>query len=108
MMFGEWGNQDHEESIRIIDRALGAGINFIDTADVYGQGESEVIVGTALAGGKRDDGSQPAARQPPTSSSTRPYSAASTRSSRPARPSIPPTTPGTTPRSRPPRGGAER
>ncbi|HWE13059.1 MAG TPA: aldo/keto reductase [Solirubrobacteraceae bacterium] len=55
MMFGEWGNQDHEESIRIIDRALGAGINFIDTADVYGQGESEVIVGKALAAGKRDD-----------------------------------------------------
>jgi aryl-alcohol dehydrogenase-like predicted oxidoreductase len=49
MMFGAWGNPDHDESIRIIHRALDAGINFIDTADVYSQGESEVIVGKALA-----------------------------------------------------------
>jgi aryl-alcohol dehydrogenase-like predicted oxidoreductase len=55
MMFGDWGTKDHDESIRIIHRALDAGINFIDTADVYSQGESEVIVGEALAGGKRDD-----------------------------------------------------
>src|SRR5271167_642830 len=55
MMFGAWGNPDHEDSIRIIHRALDAGINFIDTADVYSQGESEVIVGKALAGGRRDD-----------------------------------------------------
>src|ERR1700757_23754 len=55
MMFGEWGTRDHDESIRIIHRALDAGINFIDTADVYAAGESEVIVGKALAGGKRDD-----------------------------------------------------
>src|SRR5579862_8038959 len=55
MMFGQWGNKDHDESIRIIHRALDAGINFIDTADVYSQGESEVIVGKALAGGRRDD-----------------------------------------------------
>jgi aryl-alcohol dehydrogenase-like predicted oxidoreductase len=55
MMFGAWGNPDHDDSIRIIDRALDAGINFIDTADVYSQGESEEIVGKALAGGKRDD-----------------------------------------------------
>ncbi|MBO0874901.1 MAG: aldo/keto reductase [Pseudonocardia sp.] len=54
MMFGAWGNPDHEESVRIIDRALDAGINFIDTADVYSAGESEEIVGKALAGGKRD------------------------------------------------------
>jgi len=54
MMFGEWGNEDHEDSIRIIHRALDAGINFIDTADVYSHGESEVIVGKALAGGRRD------------------------------------------------------
>jgi aryl-alcohol dehydrogenase-like predicted oxidoreductase len=53
-MFGDWGNQDHDESIRIIHRALDAGINFIDTADVYSRGESEEIVGKALAGGKRD------------------------------------------------------
>ena len=55
MMFGAWGNPDHDESIRIIHTALDAGINFIDTADVYGQGESEEIVGKALAGGRRDD-----------------------------------------------------
>ena len=55
MMFGDWGNKDHDESVRIIHRALDAGINFIDTADVYSQGESEEIVGKALAGGRRDD-----------------------------------------------------
>ncbi|HUA71719.1 MAG TPA: aldo/keto reductase [Solirubrobacteraceae bacterium] len=55
MMFGAWGNPDHDESIRIIHRALEAGINFIDTADVYSRGESEEIVGKALAGGKRDN-----------------------------------------------------
>jgi aryl-alcohol dehydrogenase-like predicted oxidoreductase len=55
MMFGAWGNPDHDESIRIIHRALDAGINFIDTADVYAQGESEEIVGKALADGRRDD-----------------------------------------------------
>ena len=55
MMFGAWGNPDHDESIRIIHRALDAGINFIDTADVYARGESEEIVGKALADGRRDD-----------------------------------------------------
>ncbi|MFY9809439.1 MAG: aldo/keto reductase [Pseudonocardiaceae bacterium] len=55
MMFGAWGEPDHETSMGIIHRALDAGINFIDTADVYSQGESEVIVGKALAGGRRDD-----------------------------------------------------
>src|SRR3712207_448214 len=55
MMFGAWGNRDHDESIRIIHRALEAGVNFIDTADVYSRGESEEIVGRALAGGRRDD-----------------------------------------------------
>src|SRR5580658_6842969 len=55
MMFGAWGNTDHEDSIRIIDRALDAGINFIDTADVYSRGESEEIVGKALQGAKRDN-----------------------------------------------------
>ena len=54
MMFGAWGNPDHDESVRIIHRALDAGINFIDTADVYSRGESEEIVGKALAGGRRD------------------------------------------------------
>ncbi len=55
MMFGAWGNTDHDDCIRIIHRALDAGINFIDTADVYSRGESEEIVGKALAGGKRDN-----------------------------------------------------
>jgi aryl-alcohol dehydrogenase-like predicted oxidoreductase len=55
MMFGAWGEPDHDESIRIIHAALDAGINFIDTADVYSAGESEEIVGRALAGGRRDE-----------------------------------------------------
>ena len=55
MMFGAWGEPDHQESIRIIHAAIDAGINFIDTADVYSAGESEEIVGKALAAGKRDD-----------------------------------------------------
>ncbi len=54
MMFGSWGNSDQADSIRIIHAALDAGINFIDTADVYSAGESEEIVGAALAG-RRDD-----------------------------------------------------
>ena len=54
MMFGAWGNPDHDESIRIIHTALDAGINVVDTADVYAQGESEEIVGKALKG-RRDD-----------------------------------------------------
>jgi aryl-alcohol dehydrogenase-like predicted oxidoreductase len=55
MMFGAWGNTDHDDSISIIHRALDAGINFIDTADVYSRGESEEIVGKALTGGRRDN-----------------------------------------------------
>jgi aryl-alcohol dehydrogenase-like predicted oxidoreductase len=54
MMFGAWGNTDHDDSIRIIHRALDAGINFVDTADVYSAGESEEILGKALKG-RRDD-----------------------------------------------------
>ena len=53
MMFGAMGNRDHEDCVRIIHRALDAGINFIDTADVYSAGESETIVGKALED-KRD------------------------------------------------------
>ena len=100
MMFGEWGNPDHDDSVRIIHRALDAGINFIDTADVYSAGESEQIVAKALssierehvvlatkvhgnmgrdpnAQATRDDGSSPsastacAAWAPTTSTSTR-------------------------------------
>jgi aryl-alcohol dehydrogenase-like predicted oxidoreductase len=54
MMFGAWGEPDHDAAIRIIHRALDGGINFIDTADVYSRGESEEIVGKALAGGRRE------------------------------------------------------
>jgi len=54
MMLGAWGEPDHDAGIRIIHRALDAGINFIDTADVYSQGESEEIVGKALSGGRRE------------------------------------------------------
>src|SRR6266513_5179865 len=55
MMFGAWGNRDHDDCVRIIHHALDNGINFIDTADVYARGESEEIVGKALAGGRRDN-----------------------------------------------------
>ena len=54
MMFGAVGNPDHEDSVRIIHRALDPGINFVDTADIYSSGESEEIVGKALKG-RRDD-----------------------------------------------------
>ena len=54
MNFGSWGNPDPADCVTIIHRALDAGINFIDTADVYSNGESELIVGQALAG-RRDD-----------------------------------------------------
>jgi aryl-alcohol dehydrogenase-like predicted oxidoreductase len=54
MMFGAWGETDHDACIRMIHRALDAGINFVDTADVYSRGESETIVGKALAGGRRE------------------------------------------------------
>ncbi len=55
MMFGAWGEPDHDAGIRIIHRALDAGINFIDTADVYSRGESEEIVGKALSGERREN-----------------------------------------------------
>jgi aryl-alcohol dehydrogenase-like predicted oxidoreductase len=55
MMFGAFGNRDHDEGVAIIDAAIDAGVNFIDTADVYSAGESETIVGKALAGSKRDN-----------------------------------------------------
>jgi len=54
LMLGAWGNADRDECNRIIHQALDAGVNLIDTADVYAAGESEEIVGTALAG-RRDD-----------------------------------------------------
>lgn len=54
MMFGGIANSDHDDAIRIIHKALDAGINFIDTADRYSGGESEEIVGKALKG-RRDN-----------------------------------------------------
>ena len=53
-MFGAWGTPDHDECIRIMHRAFDAGINFVDTADVYSFGESEEIVGKGLAQVKRE------------------------------------------------------
>jgi aryl-alcohol dehydrogenase (NADP+) len=54
MVLGAWGNRDREECVRIIHRALDAGINLVDTADVYGDGDNEEIVGRAIAN-RRDD-----------------------------------------------------
>ena len=54
MMFGSWGNPDHDDSVAVIRSAIDAGVNFIDTADVYSAGESEEILGKAIAG-RRDD-----------------------------------------------------
>src|SRR6202789_2091304 len=55
MMFGAFGNSDHDDAIKIVHKALDAGINFIDTADGYSGGESEEILGKALAGGRREN-----------------------------------------------------
>ena len=54
MMLGPWGNNDRADAIRVIHRALDAGINFVDTADVYSGGVSEEITGEALQR-RRDD-----------------------------------------------------
>ncbi|MEU5974441.1 aldo/keto reductase [Streptomyces sp. NPDC047315] len=54
MMFGPNGNPDHDACTRIVHRALDGGINFIDTADVYGHSEAEQILGRALKS-RRDD-----------------------------------------------------
>src|SRR5206468_6761394 len=54
MMFGAVGNPDHVDGARIVHAALDAGINFVDTADMYSAGECEEIVGKALKG-RRDD-----------------------------------------------------
>jgi aryl-alcohol dehydrogenase-like predicted oxidoreductase len=53
MMFGEWGNTDEDECVRMVLAALDAGVNFVDTADVYSDGRSEEVTGKALKG-KRD------------------------------------------------------
>jgi aryl-alcohol dehydrogenase-like predicted oxidoreductase len=54
MMFGPWGNDDAEDCVRIVHRAIDGGINFVDTADMYSDGRSEEIVGQALKGARRD------------------------------------------------------
>jgi len=54
MMFGKWGNPDHDDCIAMMHASFDAGINFVDTADVYSAGESEEIVGKAIRG-RRDD-----------------------------------------------------
>src|SRR6266540_4350684 len=54
MMFGDWGNTDEDECIRMVHAALDAGINFVDTADVYSHGVSEEVTGKALKG-RRDE-----------------------------------------------------
>lgn len=54
MMFGAWGEPDHDECVRIVHRALDGGVNIVDTADIYARGESEEIVGKALRG-RRDE-----------------------------------------------------
>lgn len=53
MMFGAWGNKDEAECHRMVSASLDAGVNIVDTADVYAFGESEEILGRALAG-RRD------------------------------------------------------
>ena len=54
MMFGDWGTADESECRQMLDLALDTGINFIDTADEYGFGSSEEILGRLLKG-RRDD-----------------------------------------------------
>jgi aryl-alcohol dehydrogenase-like predicted oxidoreductase len=54
MNFGELGRTTQEEATAIVDAALEAGVNLIDTADRYSRGESEELVGKAIAG-RRDD-----------------------------------------------------
>ena len=54
MMFGEWGNTDVDDCVRIVHAGLDGGINFVDTADMYSGGRSEEIVGLALKD-RRDD-----------------------------------------------------
>ena len=54
MMLGRWGNTDEAECVRMVHRALDAGINFIDTSNNYGEGSSEEIVGKALAGRRNE------------------------------------------------------
>ena len=75
MMFGAGGNPDHDDAIRIIHKALDAGINFVDTADRYSAGESEEIVGQGAQGAPRrrrprDQGATARWAMTPTSAAT--------------------------------------
>ncbi|RLL65969.1 aldo/keto reductase [Streptomyces sp. Z26] len=54
MMLGKWGNTDPGDCVALVRTALDAGVNLVDTADVYSDGESETLVGKAIAG-RRDD-----------------------------------------------------
>lgn len=54
MRLGAWGNADHDDAARLVRTALDAGINLIDTADMYSGGEAEEIIGKAIAG-RRDE-----------------------------------------------------
>ncbi|MGW7351299.1 aldo/keto reductase [Streptomyces sp. NPDC054784] len=54
MMLGKWGNTDPDDCVALVRTALDAGVNLVDTADVYSDGESETLVGKAVAG-RRDD-----------------------------------------------------
>ena len=49
-LFSAWGNSDEREAKRLIDICLDAGVNLFDTADVYSDGASEVILGAAIKG----------------------------------------------------------
>jgi aryl-alcohol dehydrogenase-like predicted oxidoreductase len=54
MVLGPWGNADPDDCTRIIQKALDEGINFIDTANRYGRGESETLIGNALVGRREE------------------------------------------------------
>jgi len=53
-MSQSYGPPDDEESVRTIQRALDLGVTLIDTADAYGKGANERLVGRAIAGRRRD------------------------------------------------------
>ena len=55
MMLGSWGGNSPADAIRVIHSALDSGVNFVDTADIYANGESEEIVGEALSDGRREN-----------------------------------------------------
>jgi len=69
MMFGAWGNTDRAETVRMVHRAIDAGIDLIDTADVYAGGETEEDRGRGAAGPPRrsraGDQVRPAKRSAP-------------------------------------------